>query len=474
MNIDEMREKILSAREQRALLRQQCSRSGNGSLSVTLNIPGYPKSLRLFSEFFEDVLPEFKEFMQAHRISIDAAREVRQIDEAGDFYLVPLLDSKPTDAIKALAETFEERHPLGRIIDIDVMDSRLQPITSGKLKKCLLCERPATVCMRETTHSYEELREHVLGRVRSYLSDRIKQRACKQLAALALKAILFEISASPKPGLVGRFEQGAHHDMDYFTFLSSTSVLAVHFEELALAGYEFEGSDLRDALPVIRSIGLKMEAAMFSATKGVNTQKGLIFLIGLSLFSASRAIAADGVFTAARCGETIAAICRGIVQSELVKETDSIDQTHGKTCFRRYGGEAGGVRKEAEDGLPAVFELGLPELKLSLAGLEEPVSATLTNKALIRTLLRLMTATNDTTILYRKDSKMLKTVQRMSQDVLDAKDRKTETQRYEQMLNFCVTNHVSPGGSADLLAVTVFAYFAEQSFAAPLKRESMK
>jgi holo-ACP synthase / triphosphoribosyl-dephospho-CoA synthase len=472
MNIDEMREKVLTAREQRAALREQCSRLGKGSLSLTLNIPGYPKTLTLISEFFEDVLSEFKEFFQAHRIFVDTAHEVKQIDEAGNFYLVPLGDARPVDSVKALAEAFEERHPLGRIIDIDLMDCLLQPVSSGKSKKCLLCEKPATVCMREANHSYEELRDHLVNRIRSYLTDRARQRTCKQLAALALKAILYEISASPKPGLVGRFEQGAHRDMDYFTFLASTSVLAGYFEELALSGYAFQGDDLRDALPVIRSIGLRMEAAMFATTNGVNTQKGLIFLIGLTLFSAALSIAADGMFTAAHCRETIAAICAGLVQNELAGETGT-EETHGKTCFRRYGPEAGGVRIEAEGGLPSVFERGLPELKSSLAGFGKTASAPQLNKALIRTLLRLMTVTNDTNVLYRKDIETLIAIQRMAQEVLDAKDQETEAKRYELLLNYCERKYVSPGGSADLLAVTVFLYFAEQSFAAPLKHESM-
>jgi holo-ACP synthase / triphosphoribosyl-dephospho-CoA synthase len=472
MNVDEMRDKVLKARERRAALREQCSRSGLNSLSLTLNIPGYPKSMPVFSEFFEDVLSEFKEFFQAHRIFVDTAREMKQLDEAGDFYLVPLQYAGPIDAVKALAEAFEERHPLGRIIDIDLMDCRLQPVSSGKLKKCLLCEKPATVCMREANHSYEELREHLVNRIRGYLNDRDRQRTCKQLAALALRAVLYEISASPKPGLVGRFEQGAHRDMDYFTFLASTSVLAGYFEELALSGYAFQGSDLRDALPVIRSIGLRMEAAMFSATNGVNTQKGLIFLIGLALFSTARIIASDGIHTASRCRETIAAICAGLVQNELARETGT-EQTHGKTCFRRYGPEAGGVRKEAEGGLPSVFEQGLPELKSSLAGFGKTASAPELNKALIRTLLRLMTVTNDTNVLYRKDIETLMTIQRTAQEVLDAKDQETEVKRYEQLLSYCEREYVSPGGSADLLAVTVFLFFAEQSFAAPLKHESI-
>jgi holo-ACP synthase/triphosphoribosyl-dephospho-CoA synthase len=278
-----------------------------------------------------------------------------------------------------------------------------------------------------------------------------------------LKAILHEISVSPKPGLVGRFEQGAHHDMDYFTFVSSTSALAGYFEELAMAGYTFRGNSLHEALPEIRTIGLQMESSMFLATNGVNTQKGLIFLIGLALFSAAYCIARDGAFEAGRCRETIAAICTNLVQNELLA-TRGGDETHGKTCFRKYGPAGGGVRSEAEGGLPSVFEQGLPGLRSALAGAGENAAAATINGALTETLLRLMTVTNDANILYRKDMCTLKTVQHMAQNVIDAKDAALAAERYEQLLRYCQSENVSPGGSADLLAVTVFLYFVERSF----------
>ena len=317
--------------------------------------------------------------------------------------------------------------------------------------------------MREANHTYEELREHMDREIRGYLADRTRQRTCKQLAALALKAILYEISVSPKPGLVGRFEQGAHHDMDYFTFIASTSVLAGYFEELALSGYMFQGEGLREALPVIRLIGLKMEASMFSATDGVNTQKGLIFLIGLALFSAAYAIARDGKFSTARCREAIAAIGANLVQNELMTIAGA-EHTHGKACFQRYGSEGGGVRQEVEGGLPSAFEQGLPELKSAFADIGAAAAASQVNGALIRTLLRLMTVTNDTNILYRKDLQTLRTLQRMAQHVLDAEDGEAETERYAQLLSYCRRENVSPGGSADLLSVTLFLYFVDHSF----------
>jgi holo-ACP synthase / triphosphoribosyl-dephospho-CoA synthase len=468
MNVDEIRNGILNAREKRGARREQYARIGLDSISLSLNVPGYPKSTPQLSGFFDDVLLECKQFLQAHRVAIDTTQEVRQVDEAGDFYLVPIFNGQPIAEIKALTESFEGRHPLGRIIDIDIFDRQLRPVSSGKLKPCMLCEQPAIVCMREANHTYEELRERLVLEIRGCLADKTRQRICKQLAALALKAILYEISLSPKPGLVGRFKQGAHQDMDYFTFLDSPSVLAGYFEEIALSGYLFRGDDLREALPLIRTVGLKMESSMFSATDGVNTQKGLIFLIGLALFSAAYGIARDGAFALAKGRDTLKAICANLVQNELMAVPGD-EKTHGKVCFHRYGLEGAGVRKEAEDGLPSVFEHGLEELKSALAGADKASASAQMNRALIKTLLRLMSVTNDTNILHRKDRQILKTIQYMAQRTLDVWDGEAEAERYEKLLDYCRRENVSPGGSADLLAVTVFLYFIENSFSTTSK-----
>ena len=47
------------------------------------------------------------------------------------------------------------------------------------------------------------------------------KRICNKIASLAIEAMLYEVSATPKPGLVDRNNCGAHKDMDFFTFMSS-------------------------------------------------------------------------------------------------------------------------------------------------------------------------------------------------------------------------------------------------------------
>ncbi|HAH68699.1 MAG TPA: triphosphoribosyl-dephospho-CoA synthase, partial [Synergistaceae bacterium] len=45
-----------------------------------------------------------------------------------------------------------------------------------------------------------------------------------------------------------------------------------------------------DALKRLRYIGIEMEKKMFAATSGINTHKGLIFLLSLLLYGAGYSI----------------------------------------------------------------------------------------------------------------------------------------------------------------------------------------
>ena len=57
--------------------------------------------------------------------------------------------------------------------------------------------------------------------------------AARRIAQCAQKALLYEVSVTPKPGLVDRNGCGAHRDMDFFTFLDSAVVLLPYFETCA-------------------------------------------------------------------------------------------------------------------------------------------------------------------------------------------------------------------------------------------------
>ncbi|MCC8113466.1 MAG: citrate lyase holo-[acyl-carrier protein] synthase [Bacteroidales bacterium] len=71
-----------------------------------------------------------------------------------------LIEQSPAE-VKKMACAIEEEHPLGRLMDIDVIGPDGVPLSRQdagyQQRRCLICGRPARVCMRERTHTVDEL-----------------------------------------------------------------------------------------------------------------------------------------------------------------------------------------------------------------------------------------------------------------------------------------------------------------------------
>ena len=100
---------------------------------------------------------------------------------------------------------------------------------------------------------------------------------------------------------------------------------------------------------------------------------------------------------------------------------------------------------------------GLPAFKEAV---ENRVSL---NHCLVHTLISLMTAVEDTTILWRKDKETLINVQKTAQNLLDKGSvfTKEGLREIENVNKDFIKKNISPGGSADLVAVTVGSYLLE-------------
>ena len=114
------------------------------------------------------------------------------------------------------------------------------------------------------------------------------------VADQAVLALLHELAAWPKPGLVSYVDSGSHTDMDAAMLQASAEALRPFFAELARAGQD--GADMAR----LRAIGLRAEAAMLAATGGVNTHRGAIFGLGLLCAAAGTVaeISTDGAAVA--------------------------------------------------------------------------------------------------------------------------------------------------------------------------------
>lgn len=289
-------------------------------------------------------------------------------------------------------------------------------------------------------------------------ADRVEKadRVCKELSALAVKALLDEAALFPKPGLVDPVSQGAHSDMDFTTLVRSAAALQQGFYECARIGYKSAAQAQPIAAAVrkrLRTAGLALEKAMFAETHGVNTHKGAIFIFAYLLGAAgllSGATQLDGIRSVMELTETLCTRVRvlaaGLCSEDMAGVSAKRTLTHGEQVFLRYG--CTGIRGEAEAGLPLV-----QRNVAYLAGLTH-----LTQRdAYLYTLLHIIAENKDTNVLFRAGSAALRDLQtRCISIVKSGVTGATFYAAVEALDAYCIERHISPGGSADIFAAVLF------------------
>lgn len=259
------------------------------------------------------------------------------------------------------------------------------------------------------------------------------------IATGAVQCLLDELETWPKPGLVSHIDSGSHEDMDADTFRASAMAIGPHFRALAKAGAA------GCAMGALREIGLDAETAMLAATSGINTHRGAIFGLGLLCAAAG-----------ARIGEQIdPTVPLGTVVMRLwgrnIFDGPVFPQSHGEMARRRFN--AGGARLEAAQGFPSIYRIALPALRKS--ALKAPDDA---EARRVETCFALIAVVEDTTLLHRGGLLGLRFARREARWFLDQGG--VGAPGWRDRAHFVhesfVARRLSPGGSADLLAMTLF------------------
>lgn len=145
-------------------------------------------------------------------------------------------------------------------------------------------------------------------------------------------------------------------------------------------------------------------------------------------------------------------MAKGLVAADFDKLTEETAITTGQKLYLRY--HISGVRGQMEEGLPAVRDVGLPVLKEGIArGLS-------INDAGCSALLALITATADTNLIARSSLFTQQEIVARIKKLLSESPYPDKRTLYQLDSEF-VRENLSPGGSADLLAVCYFLYFLE-------------
>ncbi|WP_227938323.1 triphosphoribosyl-dephospho-CoA synthase [Alkalihalobacillus deserti] len=259
------------------------------------------------------------------------------------------------------------------------------------------------------------------------------------LGQQAVSALIEEAELTPKPGLVDKQNSGSHSDMSCQLMIKSAKALEETFTQIAFVSYRQKPSQL--LREKVAEIGRSGEKTMLEATSGINTHKGAIWAIGLLTSSKAMLPPEAGIERVTQLAGELARF-----QDRYVPNQNS----NGSRIQKRYG--VLGARGEAEQGFPHVRLVALPAL---YAARQKTVSESF---ARIDTLLALMANVDDTCILHRGGIDTLLIIKEKAKHVLENGGVST-AEGWKALADLdmeCGLRRASPGGSADLLAATIF------------------
>lgn len=268
-------------------------------------------------------------------------------------------------------------------------------------------------------------------------------------AEMATEALIYEVKLSPKAGLVTAKSNGSHRDMNFKTFQISAMTLKSYFKE-CIEHYKKHDLEDKKFFLELRELGKNAEKEMLKATKGINTHKGTIFSMGIllavlfALFNKNKEISLSDL------SEQIKLTCLPL-QNELGA---NIDNTSGEKIFQKYGIQ--GARGLALSGYEIVLKDGIKKLLFFLEKLS-------IESSLILILFYYMANTDDTNVINRSNIEVLKSIKVESKILfeknLEILDENLILSDMTKLNEDFIKKNVSPGGSADLLILTIFMYF---------------
>ena len=438
---------MLEARERRAI-RQKVLLSAYGKTMIcfTMNIAGPVKNSSLIRRGYALGKRLLRQQLEVAGIPVAYSEEIQE--KSGNEAIF-LLDADPL-AVKAITVEIEDQPAVGRLFDMDVLCPNGRKVDRQELglsgRKCLICGGMAQACARSRAHTVSELQK----KTQEILCEALDTVDSTDAARLATQALLYEVATTPKPGLVDRENSGSHRDMDFFTFQASAAALFPYFSQCVKIGRETV--DAQETFRRLRLPGKLAEGEMRRATGGVNTHKGAIFSMGILCGALGRLERESW-----RNPETVLAECaamtKGLVSKDCVNLTPETVKTAGQKLYLQYG--ITGVRGQAEAGFPAVLNVGLPKLEAALAAGKS------INEAGCAALLAMLANTVDTNMIHRGGYELAKETAEEISALLE-KEPFPSKETIETLNEEFVQKNLSPGGTADLLALVYMLHFLKE------------
>lgn len=405
---------MLDARERRAQAQTELLRQADENaclVSFSLNIAGDVKRTAKTRLLFNEGLRVFADF--GFR---ELARKTFDGVTGSEALILLQADAK---AVKETLERLEDAFPAARLFDFDVLNASGEKLSRSVPRRCLVCDGPAAVCARSRAHGLDAVRAATDALLNEFCAD--------TLAYTAHHALICELETTPKPGLVDKRNNGAHPDMDVPLFLKSAASLVPYFKTAVRLGLRGEG------MAPLKEAGLSAERAMFAATNGVNTHKGMVYSMGLLLYGMGQALSCGGDAV-----EHAAALAGTDAEARLSHALESRD-TNGAKALCEHG--ARGAVGEAADGF--FHARYCAERLWAHRDSDNPGALALCD---------VMIVLRDTNLLHRGGEEGLRFVRESAYAIalLPEAERIAALRTLDCEL---IRRNLSPGGSADMLAL---------------------
>jgi len=409
------KEEILKGREERAKLITSYLKDYSIVISVKANMPGEDKNnylSYLLINAFSFLIAEIKNDGYVYDYNSDGP------------YLILLLKAGNSDKIKEQMINIEEKHDLGRLIDIDVYSNGISLSRKNK-RECIICGNTVTICMRNKKHNYQELISYIKAQVINFYRAKLE--------GLIDNSIMTELNLHPKFGLVTPKSSGSHKDMNFNLMIRAKNAIIPYFLDMFTTSCEITNSKVE--IHKLVDLGIQAEKAMLLATNNINAYKGLIFNLGLIIsaygYKLSR-FELNSVFDVSKYFTFL-----------LYGSYEYNGNSYGDQAYRKYN--VTGARGEALSGFINV-QKGIKILQ------------DLSWDNLMKTLIFYISSIEDTSFLKRAGTFT------KYQEIKEKFKRLNITDSFElkKLNDLCIENNLSFGGSADLLALSVFIWQISQ------------
>ena len=358
---------------------------------------------------------------------------LKQVTDATDTHITLDLDLFATHIAPALGVTtrYVGSEP------IDALTARYNTLMSEQL--------PAHgIAVKTVERLMQDGQVVSASRVRQAMADGSLRRAAELVPAttlphvighLATEAMRTELYTTPKPGLVDRVDNGAHSDMNLSLMERSINALEPYIVSLAWFGIRYAQWKMMPEVAQVRQIGIDAENAMLKATNGVNSHRGALFAMGLATLAGAWCREHTGEVDGKQLQDLIMQVAAGFAPTAGSHGNDAVN-AHRVT----------GALDLAKGGYEQLFNEWLPAYRRYMA--DDATSAC------HKLLLLIMSQLDDTNVIHRVGYEQAQQVKKEACELLDS----FSLSGLEAMNRDYIARNISPGGSADMMALTIFIH----------------